>query len=58
MDKHGLLQAHQLRRRELMRTFWTVYPDDPDIAPGHFITKHDAQEWADGLPCGYYIEHI
>lgn len=41
-----------------MRTFWTVYPDDPDIAPGHFITRHDAQEWADGLPCGYYIEHI
>ena len=41
-----------------MRTFWTGYPDDPDIAPGHFTTKHEAQEWADGLPCGYYLEHI
>ena len=36
-----------------MKTFWTVYPDDPD-----FTTKSQAQEWADGLCCGYYIEHI
>lgn len=41
-----------------MRTFWTVYPDDPDMTPAHFVTRADAQEWADSLPCGYYIEHI
>ncbi len=41
-----------------MKTFWTVYPDDPDMMPQHFTTKSQAQEWADGLCCGYYIEHI
>ncbi len=40
-----------------MRTFWTVYPDDPDLNQ-HFTTKREAQEWADGLCCSYYIEHI
>ena len=41
-----------------MRTFWTVYPDDPDLKPQHFTTKREAQEWADDLCCSYYIEHI
>ena len=41
-----------------MKTFWTVYSDDPDMTPQHFTTKSQAQEWADGLCCGYYIEHI
>lgn len=31
---------------------------DPDMTPQHFTTKSQAQEWADGLCCGYYIEHI
>ena len=41
-----------------MTKWWIVFADDPDIADAYFNTKREAQEWADSLPCGYYIEHI
>lgn len=41
-----------------MRGWWIVTPDDNDIEPRRFETKRDAQDWADGLPCGYIMEHV
>ena len=38
--------------------FWTVFPDDPDQPPQDFPSMQGAQEYADGLDCGYYIEHV
>ena len=37
-------------------TIWTVWPDDPDLTPQTFSSKRSAQEYADGLCCGYWIE--
>lgn len=39
-----------------MKTFWTVFPEDPDILPMDFDTYTEAQEWADSLCCSYTIE--
>jgi len=39
-----------------MRTFWTVFPEDPDILPQDFESLREAQEWADELCCSYTIE--
>ena len=41
-----------------MRTFWTVHPDDEDMSPQTFRSKDEAQDWADGLCCGYWIEEV
>lgn len=41
-----------------MGVWWQVVPDDPDIMPAWFTTKRDALDWADGLPCGYILEHV
>lgn len=41
-----------------LRTWWMVVPDDNDIDPRWFVTKRDALDWADGLPCGYCLEHV
>ena len=37
-------------------TTWTVWPDDPEIRPVTFDSKRAAQDYADGLCCGYWIE--
>ncbi len=47
-----------MKKSPTTKTYWTVWPEDPDMAPEHFTTKREAQEWADGLCCSYYIEHI
>lgn len=39
-------------------TRWTVWPDDPDIRPETFETKKAAQDYADSLCCGYWIEEV
>ena len=41
-----------------MRTWWLVIPDEEEILPQWFVTKRDALDWDDGLPCGYTLEHV
>lgn len=35
---------------------FTVHPDDDGIKAEVFSSYARAQEWAQGLPCGYWIE--
>ena len=39
-------------------TLWIVWPDDPEIDPRWFSSKKAAQDFADGLCCGYWIEEV
>lgn len=41
-----------------MRKTYIVHPDDPDVPGGVFKSKEAAQEYADGLPCSYWIEEV
>ena len=37
-------------------SYWTVFPEDPDIMPQDFESYREAKEYADGLCCRYTIE--
>lgn len=37
---------------------YIVHPDDPGLDVESFTTKESAQQYADGLPCGYWIEEV
>ena len=46
------------RAKNMTDTLWTVWPDDPEIRPMTFDNKKAAQDYADGLCCGYWIEEV
>lgn len=42
--------------RRTTMSYWTVFPEDPDIMPQDFESYREAKEYADGLCCSYTIE--
>ena len=42
----------------MSKKMYIVHPDDEDVPGGVFGSRHDAEDYAAGLCCSYWIEEV